>query len=347
MKKANKIILGATALVVAFSSFAFTACSGNNEPDGTIDGNYQEATAEEVNAALSNVNSQTLYGDPTADGYKFGVELSSNLNLTATSESTTNSAKMNADYKLLIAEKDGALTTKGEGNLTINTAITPAEGEKTTNGMSINLWQDDAVAYVSMTVTSSEDEEGAEPKSSKIKFDVSEIVSALIPSDGTDANDVVSDSTTSIDLSKLDLVAAVNTLNELGATASMDTSNGVKLKISVTEEVVNNLISQMTGKTTDELTQLISFSKCSLDFYLSIDRNGMLDATSIVADVEVSVKSSATATSASTVKLNGYLYFEVNANVTPTVPESLKTDLTYIDVTDIIGSGIIGGGIIV
>ncbi|MGN0812097.1 MAG: hypothetical protein ACI4MQ_01120 [Candidatus Coproplasma sp.] len=357
MKKTNKIIMGITALAVAFSACAFTACS--SEPtDGSIKGNYKEATAEEVNSALSTVNQETLFGDTTAENYKFGIELSSSFNASVTGATGTSSIKLSTGYEMLATKGESNLTYKGEGSFTMNAENTPAEGEKTTNELALNLWQDDAMTYAKLTMTSSEDKEGEEPQPTKIKFDVSELVSSLIPS-GDSSTTVPSlpegielpEGTTTPDLSSLDLVSAVNALNEMGATVSMDTTNGIKLKISITEEVVNNLIVTMMGATADQVSDLVSFSKCSLDFYLAINKNGMLSATSIVADVDaaINIPTSQTTVSTTTLKLNGYLYFAVNANVTPEVPESLKTDLTYFDMTNMlpayIGS-IIGGGML-
>lgn len=357
MKKTHKIIMGATALVMAFSACALSACNSNStkEPDGTIDGNYKVATAEEVSTALSTVNQDTLLGDQTAEGYKLGIDFSSNLNLSMSTEGQSISASMSASYKMLATAGESAFSYKGAGDLSMNSSTT-SEDKTTTAEMSLNLWQDDAMAYAKLTAKSSEDKESQEPKTVKIKFDASELISTLLPSDGPDTTiptlpediEIPGDVTTP-DLSSLDLVTALNMLNEMGATTSLDTTDGIKLKISINQDVVNSLIEQMMGVTADQVSELVSFAKCSLDFYVAIDKNGMLSATSIVADVEASanVPVSETQTLATTIKLSGYLYFAVDANVNPEVPTSLKTDITYIDMTDTISqiiSGLIGNG---
>lgn len=356
MKKTHKIIMGATTLVMAFSACALTACSKSNEPDGTIDGNYQVATAEEVNAALRTVNQDTLLGDTTAEDYKFGIDFSSSLDLSVSTESQSTSYSMSAGYKMLATAGESGLSYKGAGSLSMNGNNT-VDGKTTTAETALNLWQDDATLYLKMTNKSSEDTQ--EPQPSKIKFDANELISSLFPSGGIDTTIPtlpegveLPDGVTMPDISSLDLVSAVNMLNEMGATVSMDTTDCIKLKITITQDVVNNLIAQMMGGTTEQITELISFIKCSLDFYVAIDKNGTLSATSIVADVEATanVPTTTTATSATTVKLNGYLYFAVDANVNPEVPASLKTDITYIDMTGIISQvigGMVGSGSIV
>ena len=364
MKKTHKIIMGVTALAMAFSACALSACGGNKEPDGTIDGNYKVATAEEVSTALSTVNSETLLGDTTAEGYKFGIDFSSKLNLSVSTEGQSTSFSMNAGYKMLATADESALSYKGTGSLSMNGSNT-ANDKTTTGEMSLNLWQDDATLYANLTGKSSED---AEEQTKKIKLDASKLISSLLPSGGADVTDptipggdvtnpdLPEGEVTTPDLSSLDLVTVVNMLNGMGATTSLDTTNGIKLKISINQDVVNNLIAEMMGATAEQVTGLVSFAKCSLDFYVAIDSNGMLSAASIVADVEATVNTPVfeTATSASTIKINGYLYFAVDSSVNPEIPASLKDDKSYIDMTDRIGGiigaiigGIIGGGSLV
>lgn len=355
MKKAHKIIMGVTALAMAFSACALSACSGNKEPDGTIDGNYKVATAEEVNTALSAVKSETLLGDTTAEDYKFGIDFSSKLNLSMSTEGQSTSFSMNAGYKMLATAGESALSYKGAGNLSMNGSNT-ANDKTTTSEIALNLWQDDATLYANLTGKSSED---AEERTQKIKLDASKLISSLLPSGGADVTDptIPGGDVTNPDLPEVEvttpdlssyLVTVVNMLNDMGATTSLDTTNGIKLKISINQNVVNNLIAGMMGGNAEQVSELISFTKCSLDFYVAIDSNGMLSATSIVADVEATVNMpvSETATSASTIKLNGYLYFAVDSTVNPEVPASLKDDKAYIDMTEIIG-GMIGGGSLV
>lgn len=353
MKKTNKIIMGVTALAMAFSACAFTAC--NSQPnDGSIKGNYQEATAEQVNTALSTVNQEQLFGDTSAEDYKFGIELTSSFNALVSSESGSSSIGLSADYKMLVNGSDSAFSYKGEGNLSMKAENTPTEGTKSTNEMALNLWQDDVMTYAKMTMASSEDEEGKEPTPTTIKFDVSQLVSSLIPSGGSDVTIPtlpegveLPGSITTPDVSSLDLVTAVKALNDMGATVAMDTTRGIKLKISITEDVILNLMADMMGSTVEQASSKVAFTKCNLDFYLSIDKDGLFEATSIVADIEASSAQSTTATAASTVKLEGYMSLKVNSNVTPEIPETLKTDKAYMDITSylpIIIEGMIGNG---
>lgn len=353
MKKTHKIIMGVTALAMAFSACALSACGSNKEPDGTIDGNYQVATAEEVSTALSTVKSETLLGDTTAEGYKLGIDFSSNLNLSMSTEGQSISSSMSADYKMLATAGESAFSYKGAGNLSMNEETTNG-GIKTNSEMSLNLWQEDNMAYVNMS-----SKMPGSSQSLKMKYDASKLASSLIPSGGADVTDPtlpegveLPGDVTTPDLSSLDLVTALNMLNEMGATTSLDTTDGIKLKISINQDVVNSLITEMAGVTAAQVTELISFTKCSLDFYVAIDKNGMLSATSIVADVDATVNMpvSETQTSATTIKLSGYLYFAVDANVNPEVPTSLKTDITYIDMTDTLSQtigGMIGSGSLV
>ena len=359
MKKTHKIIMGVTALAMAFSACALSACSGNKEPDGTIDGNYKVATAEEVNTALSAVKSETLLGDTTAEDYKFGIDFSSKLNLSMSTEGQSTSFSMNAGYKMLATAGESALSYKGAGNLSMNGSNT-ANDKTTTSEIALNLWQDDATLYANLTGKSSED---AEEQTQKIKLDASKLISSLLPSGGADVTDptIPGSDVTNPDLPEVEvttpdlssyLVTVVNMLNEMDATTSLDTTNGIKLKISINQDVVNNLIAGMMGGTPEQVTGLVSFTKCSLDFYVAIDSKGMLSAASIVADVDATVNMpvSETATSTSTIKLNGYLYFDVDSTVNPEVPTSLKTDDTYFDITEMIGEmigGMIGGGSLV
>lgn len=353
MKKTSKAIMGVTALIVAFSACAFTAC--NSQPaDGSIKGNYQEATAEQVNEALSTVDQDTLFGDTTADGYKFGIELSSDYNISLTSGVNSASIGMNADYKMLISKGESGFSTKGAGSFNLNSEVVASAGTasaKTSSAVSLNLYQEDAMMYASLAIQTPS---AVDSKLSyKIKADLSEVISNIIPSGGIDAIvPSLPDGVTAPELPSFDLINVLNELNAMGATTSMDISNGIKLKISIGQDFVNNMIASMMDGTTEAVSEMISFSKCSLDFYLAIDKSGMLNATSIVADVEATVATSESETSATTLKIKGYERFAVNAKVNPEIPANLSTDLTYFDETEAVGEmlssliqGIIDSGI--
>ncbi|MGN0805466.1 MAG: hypothetical protein ACI4MC_00385 [Candidatus Coproplasma sp.] len=366
MKKTSKALMGITALVVAFSACALTAC--NSQPDdGSIKGNYQEATAEEIAQTLNGVNEQTLFGDTTAAGYKFGLDVSSKLDVSSYSgEILTETLALSAGYKLLITGNESAFDYKGAGNFAMSYEDKSADDNANSelgdySNIKLDMYQDNAMLYASLTLSQTEDDASA--SKFKIKLDCASIAQSLLPGDGMTGEEItvpsLPEDVTTPDLSSLDLVTAINMLNQMGATTSMDTSNGIKLKISVTEDTITSIIASETGASATELDDVITFNKCNLDFYLAIDKDGAFSAASVVVDVDFTINVSSDSSStvyanvivpSITMKLNGNVSIKADPNVKPEIPANIASDISYMDMTDmfllniesILGQGMLG-----
>lgn len=333
MKKTHKALMGVTALVVAFSAFSFAACGGGN--DGTIKGNYKEATSEEVSEALSTVSAETLFGDTNAENYKFGVDVSAKLECTSYyQEKLAETMKMEASYKELAKKENSEIDVKGAGSLKMNYKTEMSNVANSLGQFSnikVDLYQEATSLYASLAYAEKEsDLSSATPM--KVMVNIAELMggSGMMP---------MSADTTPTTTSEL--TAALEMLTQMGATTSMDTSDGVKLKISANETFVNNLIVNMAGIPAESLTQLVTFNTCKIDIYLAIDKNGQFSQAGVVFDVDLKLGTAITQgmPMSDVIKLKGNVSVKVDNNVNPATPSGFNS-AEYLDITSsITGSG--------
>jgi len=356
MKKANKVILGLTALVTAFSVCSLTAC-GNNTETGAIAGNYQEATSEDMTTALSKIESDKMAGDPTAADYKFGVELASELkaNIDLGSYGSFN-MQFNEGYKCLTT-KD-TVTGAGSSSMKLDMTTTENNQPKTTKyDASLNLYNDAEYMYLDVTADN-HNEDTTDDVAVNCKFnymDLVEYIASLggisgmpdMPAALADEAPTTPAAPTTPDLpSQLPDVDALTMLNTLGVKSYVDTKDGVKLKFSATEDTVWNILAlsgEVEASAIVVLKQAVTFNSFKLDAYFAIDKAGLFSAASVVMDIDAKVDMNAInpGTAKAEEKLDVYSakisgYFKVSAYTgeAPELPKLIEYDAKYADMTE-------------
>lgn len=333
MKKTGKIVIGVTALVMAFSLSSLTACGST--PKGTIEGNYKQATSEELDAALEGVKSDNITGDPTADGYRFGIEFSSEINVSADVAAEGNlSAGFQADYKTLTTETG----VTGAGSMSLNYNMTQAQQESVAADYSVQAYNDGENIYCSLNLGKQEGSDAEQKLNVKLNYEVIVgYVTSLIPS---------SPAAFAADAATPD-VGTAEELAELGITAYLDTANGLKLKLSASEDTVWLALAEEEGYTPDMIAQLqtaVTFNTFKYDMYFALDSSDVFSAASVVFDIDVTVDQSKIAAPAAVdstsvqqttnFKIDGYVMLSAYNGEAPALPEGIATDLSYLDVTD-------------
>ncbi|MDE6613453.1 MAG: hypothetical protein K2K28_02745, partial [Clostridia bacterium] len=157
MKKFLAVI---ASVVLAMSMLAFTGCKDKDSNPYVIEGNYKEATAEQVKTEFAKVDLSSAFGDVTANDYKLGFELSENLNVSMDTKMSMSGYTMDvnysigtdANYKLLFTDFEN-LAFSGSGYANLNGKMTVSlDKESQSESMSVktNLYNDSEYVYVDM-----------------------------------------------------------------------------------------------------------------------------------------------------------------------------------------------------
>lgn len=352
MKKANKVILGVAALVTAFSVCSLTAC-GNNTETGAIAGNYQEATSEDMTTALSKIESDKMAGDPTATDYKFGLEVASELkaNIDLGAKGSFN-MQYNEGYKCLTT-KD-TVTGAGSSSMKLDMTTTENNQPKTTKyDASLNLYNDAEYMYLDATADN-HNEDTTDDLAAKYKFNYTELVEYIaslggitgmpdMPAALADAAPTTPETPSLPAEGGVDVLAMLNTL---GVKSYVDNKDGVKLKFSVTEDTVWNILAlsgEVEASAIVVLKQAVTFNSFKLDAYFAIDNAGLFSAASVVMDIDAKYDMSAllpdtakaeAAGEVYTMKLSGYFKVSAYTGEAPVLPELIAHDVKYTDMTE-------------
>lgn len=354
MNKIKKVITCATAAVLAFSACALSAC-GEKKEDGTIKGNYEEATMEQVTETLSNVDmGAAMGGDSNAEDFKFGLNVDSSFSAACTvGENSKVSAGLSAGYTFLLTKS----TCSGAGNVEINYDADIKAGElgeqeavKESGKYSATVYNDATYLYGDFNLGKKED--GETDNIIKAKFNYGELldylmsnIGNLIPDGGMPGMTPYAESDASI----------AGMLAQLNIKAGMDTTDGIKIKLSITKDtfwgLLENASPEMPAEQLAQVKEALLINKFNYDVYFALDKTNKFSAASVVMDVDMSVDTSkismpnaegAEKSPVITVKMNGY--FKVNSYLgeAPKLPDGMTTDFTYVDMTTVI-KGMLGG----
>lgn len=331
----KKIIAVLASAVLATSAFAFAACGGN---DGVVEGNYTEPTAEQLSTAVAEVETDKVF---TALS---GVELSANLNASYSADAASNSASLKLGYKVVFGDEKIA----GRGDLSMKSDMTSG-GNKSSSEYSATIYNDASFAYAELKgLPATVAPDGA----LKAKLDYMSLIDDIIGElplaieEGTITSPDTPDtgaSDTDVDTSvteEFDLEAVLDMLVENKVKVGLDTTDGFKLKISVTEETIWTLIAkEMPEAQVTAMKEAVTFNKSVLDIYFALDASGAFKQFSVNIDIDVFGDGSKMGQQGNNLTLKAKGYFAVKAfSGDVTLPEGLATDATYLDVTDMLGN---------
>ena len=136
----KKLLTTIVSVLLAAVMVMFVGCGDKSGETGVIKGDYKEATAEEVATKLNSVNTETMFGDQTAEDWAAG--LSVYLGFDMSQAGIESSIKLNYDAAFAVAEESLSLIGKGE-----LTAKMPDEEGKTQSS-SGNIYNDGDFIYL-------------------------------------------------------------------------------------------------------------------------------------------------------------------------------------------------------
>ena len=359
----KKIFSALAAAVMAFTAFAFTGCDvtsstdddtknpGIENPDNTADKDAEPdndhfgamedgnliKSPEKLAEILEGIDTSKLFGDKI--GLGVSVELKGE---TDQGRFVKTKGQFSLDYRISADLATGYLA--GIGTASIESSLDIMNGYQSESynvALDCDLYNDADYAYLMFT------EDGENHKG---KLDINKIANALNGSNVTPVSSVfalaLDDGYGTAD--GLDLVTVLQMADEFGITVSADTTDGIKFKISASEQTVWSLVTLATGdEMPAELYEVLQyatvFNKFTCDLYFAIDGNGAFVAAETVIDVDVVIDSNrlAEALKIDTVaeKDSYSLSFSCHAKVyahnnTYTVPEDVLNDDGFEDVTD-------------
>ena len=299
----KKFLFVAMASVMTLSVGLLSACVGPMEPggvnpDGTISGNYKEPTKEELAAALSHIEGDKVVGDTESADWSFhlGAGLEAGFSFTMgegeSAKTYSGETDLSAAFSLKKNEDNTAIDLAGI-SANINKAkftVPGADGKNTEYSASGGAYIDTAgMAYADLTLKSGEDELTIKGKDSM--NDLMSLIGGLIPGSGYSLFAEQTDGTGEISgESSAQLISAdyvLEALAQYSVKLEMDDSDGLKFRLTASEETVATLLEEQ-GVAVE-----LAFTKCDVAVYLSLDESYVFRAVSLVADVEGSLAANA------------------------------------------------------
>lgn len=342
----KKIIAAFAASAVAVSMLAFTGCGESENKKPVAGENFEEKTPEQITEIVDNIDTDKIFGDDGTDdalnmGIKGNLKGAFNMGaLTSASGSIVFDFKESADV--------------GAGTATLN-AIYRTPTMKEAAGIDVNgaLYSDSSWVYASASGTIAGIETGANGLKAKVNLeDLAKALENLDPDiGGIGGSSPASyyEAENAVDVSQMLALA-----QKLGVKISVDNTDGVKFKLSVTEETIWTALSTVSsegGELTSEqiaaIKAAVKFNAFAFDVYFSLDADGKFAGARADMDIDVSFPASLISDTLAeqesvpvSVKLKGNIELYVHTE-TVEIPAEVKTDATYTDQTQYL-IGLIG-----
>lgn len=303
----KKFLVLAMASMMTLSVGLLSACAdpagpGGVKPDGTISGNYKEPTRDELSAALSHIETDQVVGDTQSADWALHL-----------------GASLEAGFSFTVGEGESALTGSGKADLEAalsleknedNTSADLAGLSATINEAKVTLPGDDGkpvaysaeggayvdtagTAYADLTLKGGEDELTVKGKDSL--SDLLQLIGGLVSSAPMAGYSLLSeqaqDGTGEISGEASAQLFSADELLEVLAQYSvkleMDDSEGLKFRLTASAETVAKIMEEQNVEAD------LAFTQCNIVLYVALDESYMLQAVSLVADVEGSVAANA------------------------------------------------------
>ena len=295
-------------LLVSLALFA--ACDPQGGTDGgKIDGDYTEATEEEVTEAVTELDLNKLFGDTSAEDWKFGLSLNAkaeaSLTMTVEEEVYTTTATGTATYAFLAQAGTEAAAgavlpfdMKGEGEAKANVeykiptyanANAPVTESATTESAtseesaavevlegeieaSVKVYNDSEYVYLAPSATI----DGEEEETTHEYVSISDILYGL----GMGGASVMSADAGNGETQTAEnpLAQGIAMLKQLGCKFAIDASEGLKIRITADKAAIDSIITMVLAEAQApaEITAaaFAVTEDAAVEIYLSVDENG-------------------------------------------------------------------------
>lgn len=306
----RKVLAMLLSFMLLVSLALFAACDPQGGTDGgKIDGNYTEATEEEVTEAVTELDLNKLFGDTSAEDWKFGLSLNAkaeaSLTMTVEEEVYTTTATGTATYAFLAQAGTEAAAgavlpfdMKGEGEAKANVeykiptyanANAPVTESATTESAtseesaavevqegkieaSVKVYNDSEYVYLAPSATI----DGEEEETTHEYVSISDILYGL----GMGGASVMSADAGNGETQTAEnpLAQGIAMLKQLGCKFAIDASEGLKIRITADKAAIDNVITMVLAEAQApaEITAaaFAVTEDAAVEIYLSVDENG-------------------------------------------------------------------------
>lgn len=335
MKKFVAVLMSATMLC---SLALFASCSDDNGNIGKMDGNFDaEATDEELAEALTQMQSAisggTILGDTDSQDWSFGFEarMDFDFGMTVTGAGGTETVNIDlgAGYQLALDDEG----MKGAGNLSLSGNDT----NQTNIDYDIGLYNDVDYMYFDMSSV-------AENAKFKISWDTlldaadsvgtpgavlpdttEPTMSAAADTGSESDGDQQTDTAVSADIAEI-----IAGLKEMGCKVYIDDADGLKVKLSVSENTVDMILAAL-GAELQGISELIEFSAFKCDLYFAMTAEGVFSQISADIDIDMSLDLSGLGVGSYDIDFSGGMYVKAYSGEVE-VPDDLAS---YIERTEV------------
>lgn len=335
----KKFLTLAVALLLSIAFAMFAGCSSALER-GKIEGNYKEPTQEELETALRSLEGGTMFGDTEQADWEFGVKTGGNFNVKITVNDSTLSANAKLSLQEKISKGEAGPELLGKGNLSFNLKA-PAEIAKqdTEIELKADLYNDSSFLYLDASAKSGKDSQDL-----KVKTDISTILSEITFGETMDlstagilaetGNQGSASATVGFSMDEFLAFAA-----EWNMDIGLDTSNGVKIRLTANEETFTKILNTVLQKimsvpagTPFDMSDMIALSNSVFELYLQTDKDGNFVAAATNLTLKGSIEIPAmTADSEATnigIDIGGAFYVESKVS-NFTIPDGIADDSSY------------------
>lgn len=306
----RKVLAMLLSFMLLVSLALFAACDPQGGTDGgKIDGDYTEATEEEVTEAVTELDLNKLFGDTSAEDWKFGLSLNAeadaSLTMTVEEEVYTTTATGTATYAFLAQAGTEAAAgavlpfdMKGEGEAKANVeykiptyanANAPVTESATTESAtseesaavevlegeieaSVKVYNDSEYVYLAPSATM----DGEEEQTTHEYVSISDILYGL----GLGGASVMSADAGNGETQTAEnpLAQGIAMLKQLGCKFAIDASEGLKIRITADKAAIDNVITMVLAEAQApaEITAaaFAVTEDTAVEIYLSVDENG-------------------------------------------------------------------------
>ena len=306
----RKVLAMLLSFMLLVSLALFAACDPQGGTDGgKIDGDYTEATEEEVTEAVTELDLNKLFGDTSAEDWKFGLSLNAeaeaSLTMTVEEEVYTTTATGTATYAFLAQAGTEAAAgavlpfdMKGEGEAKANVeykiptyanANAPVTESATTESAtseesaavevqegkieaSVKVYNDSEYVYLAPSATI----DGEEEQTTHEYVSISDILYGL----GMGGASVMSADAGNGETQTAEnpLAQGIAMLKQLGCKFAIDASEGLKIRITADKAAIDNVITMVLAEAQApaEITAaaFAVTEDTAVEIYLSVDENG-------------------------------------------------------------------------
>ena len=306
----RKVLAMLLSFILLVSLALFAACDPQGGTDGgKIDGDYTEATEEEVTEAVTELDLNKLFGDTSAEDWKFGLSLNAkaeaSLTMTVEEEVYTTTATGTATYAFLAQAGTEAAAgavlpfdMKGEGEAKANVeykiptyanANAPVTESATTESVtseesaavevqegkieaSVKVYNDSEYVYLAPSATM----DGEEEQTTHEYVSISDILYGL----GLGGASVMSADAGNGETQTAEnpLAQGIAMLKQLGCKFAIDASEGLKIRITADKAAIDSIITMVLAEAQApaEITAaaFAVTEDTAVEIYLSVDENG-------------------------------------------------------------------------